>query len=236
MGLSLMVMLSVAAMLSGQQLDLSAWVQATQIALARTPADTPAVQFTLENRSGKDVTAWGVNILCTRPDGTKSKRSYMAETFAGYENLPQSETSSKKLLRAHDAITPMVTLEPSGCNDVSVSVSFLVFADRTSVGDARAVNEVFEKRERISKALTDIVTALRAGQMAGGNREGLSVALQYLNSPNQQDYEHWDKRIMRRQLHAALRQAPGGMPIDQALIVLLDRAERALEAVNKHKR
>lgn len=111
----------------------------------------------------------------------------------------------------------MVVLQPSGCTDVSVSVSFLVFADRTSIGDPRAINEIFEERERSSKAWTVILTALRAGEAAGGNREGIPIALQYLNSPNQEDFEQSDKRIMRRQLQAALGRGRGGMTIDQYL-------------------
>lgn len=236
MGRSLLIMLFVAAMLSGQQQDLSEWVQATQITLVRSPLDTPAVQFTLENRSGKDVTAWGVNMLCTRPDGTTSKSSYLGETLGSYEGLTPTEVHSKKVLLSHGATTPMVVLQPSGCTDVSVSVSFLVFADRTSIGDPRAINEIFEERERSSKAWTVILTALRAGEAAGGNREGIPIALQYLNSPNQEDFEQSDKRIMRRQLQAALGRGRGGMTIDQYLKVLVDRAQHTLEAVDKHKR
>ena len=236
MNLSVLVMLSVAATLSGQQQDLSEWVQTTQTALVQTPLDTPAVEFTLENRSDKDVTAWGVNLRCTRADGTTNTRFYVQETLGSYEGLTPAEVRSRKVLFSHGAITPVVVLEPSGCTAVSVSVSFLVFADRTSIGDPRAIGEIFEERERASKAWTLILTALRAGQAVGDNSDGVGVALQYLNSPNQEDFEQSDKRLMRRQLQAALGRGRGVMTIDQYLKILVDRAQQSLEAVNKHKR
>lgn len=236
MSLSVLAMLSVAATLSGQKQDLSEWVQATQITLVRTPLDSPAVQFTLENRSGKDITAWGADLRCTRPDGTTHTRFYVQETLGSYERLTAPDVRSRKVLLAHGAITPVVALEPSGCADVSVSVSFLVFADRRSIGDPRAIHGIFEERDRASRAWTVILTALRLGQAAGDNDQGVGAALQYLNSPNQEDFDQSDKRLMRGQLQTALVRGRGVMTIDQYLTVLVDRAQRSLEAVNKHKR
>lgn len=88
----------------------------------------------------------------------------------------------------------------------------------------------------ISRAWTVVLAALDAGQAAGGGRKGIAAALEYLNSPNQQDFEQSTKRGMRRQLEAALTNERTTASADQLFRDWIDRAQRGLDAMNKHTR
>ena len=96
-GLSVLLMLSLGTTVAGPEQELRDLVLASGPTFVQPAPGMTGIQFTLENRADKDVTAWGVDLRCRRPDGTIDTRSYMEETFESYENLTSAERRARKV-------------------------------------------------------------------------------------------------------------------------------------------
>jgi hypothetical protein len=124
-----------------------------------------SLEFDLTNKTDRAVTAWTISIQAERSDGTVIRVGSGRDAYAAYEGLIPDRGD---VIRPHASVHFSQRLSdlfgPSAASGVDrflVSVTCVIFADRTWTGDAGKVQSYFADRERSYAALTDVVAALR---------------------------------------------------------------------------
>lgn len=196
-----------------------------------------ALEFTVANNADQPVTAWEAGVECTYSDD--SVRTWWLAR-EGYEVYVGVSTAEGRVISPHASVTGWILLSArDGLTIVAMrpAVRWAVFADGSWIGDPAGVEDVFRQRQREYRAWSIVVAALRAWQAADSGRQGLIVALEYLNAKGQEDYEHPVKRQMRRNLQLAIdRDASITVAPDEFLRKWLTRAQERLDAAEAHRR
>lgn len=162
----------------------------------------PLIEFRIHNTASVPLAAWRVTVRATRSDGKEEvlglvKDSYGQQPTRNESNgwIPANGTMEDSILIT---VPPTVTILSA-----ESFVADAVFADETWVGDGEGVNTLFQYRQQEREAWALIEAAMRLGRSVGG-REGLQRAFDYLNRPDQSDYDNGSKSIARRNLKLAI--------------------------------
>jgi hypothetical protein len=167
----------------------------------------------ITNLTGKAVTAWGIAINVRLAQGGTQHVEVGRDAYlefagivptdavaVGHNAIGGRETVNTRVaFRLQDNTATGLAMDPT--------VTWAIFEDGSWVGDPAAVQRVFRQRQLDKDAYALIVAALRTGYTNGSGQTALSIALERLNDKNQNDYDHADKVVMRRNLEMALRGA-----------------------------
>jgi len=199
-----------------------------------------SLEFDLTNKTDRAVTAWTISIQAERSDGTVIRVGSGRDAYAAYEGLipdrgdfirPQAAVHFSQ--RLSDLFGPSAG---TGVDRFLVSVTCVIFADRTWTGDAGKVQSYFADRERAYLALSDVIAALRTARVNAQGIDALHAALTELNKPGQRDPDNTIKTRMRTNLDTAIKMSsrdPAGA--DENLQLWLSSAEARWRATQDHK-
>jgi hypothetical protein len=167
-------------------------------------------EFRLTNRADQAVTAWKVGITLHLADGTTDETNLLVDAYLVYAGLGDARDDAA-IVPAHGSTqwsTYLSPLRPVGIDSVDIRLIAAIYADRTALGDLGHTEDMFRARDRDCRAMADVIDALRVALLKANGDDALRLALERLNSSQQSDYEHLDKRAMRRNLQLALNKHP----------------------------
>lgn len=139
-----------------------------------------SVKTRLTARSYQTITGWGIRYEITHADG--KKRS------GGFGILGPLEETGREPLRVPSGATARQShlVDPTSMSpgaDVSVALTWVIFADRSSLGDAREIDAAFASRERRYQEERFVIATLRAAQNEATGVDALRAALRGLTPP-----------------------------------------------------
>jgi hypothetical protein len=191
-----------------------------------------AVETTILNRASVPLVAWKISVEYTLSDGRQGRRSITRDVFGTLAGLDPTPAAP-----AVGAVREVVVVGAPTGRTVETAVATVrcaVFADGSWVGPEREVIEIFENRARELKAWTVVAAALQEGLRLTGHA-GLAKALEILNRPDQDDFNHAAKQVMRRNVQRALA---GELKVagDVFLRTWLSRADARVRAAKEFGR
>jgi hypothetical protein len=199
--------------------------------------DTGDLQYCLTNLAAQPATAWSVTVRVTDPNGIVIRHSaittdeYRAEAQRGMASDEQSSTSLLRLHRPHRFVVP-------GPFDqrlhLTVTPLAMVFLDGSSVGHARLIASVFQRRAAEGDARRDILKQLRDVRTHYTGMAALKEAINRLSRPATPDPGH-THRMVEEQLRDALTHAEAGrVDAEKALDDQLDLISREYQLALQH--
>jgi hypothetical protein len=199
-----------------------------------------SLEFDLTNSTDRAITAWTISIQAERSDGTAKQVGMGKDAYAAYAGLiPDRGDFIRPHATVHfsERLSDLFgTSPPDPAQRFLVTVTCVIFADRTWTGDAAKVKAYFADRERAYVALTDVITALRKARVNAVGIDALRAALSELNKPGQRDPDSSIKTRMRTNLETAIKMSsrdPAGA--DENMGLWLSSAEARLQATQDHK-
>jgi hypothetical protein len=212
--------------------------QGPQLVVVSSPAlvqlanGRQVVDFTLANNAEQAITAWEVSVKATYSDTRVEETWMMKEAYLAYVRLE----ADKSYVLPHGSNIERFQLGAPRANasvvDVEMAVRWAIFADGSAIGNARGIEEALQQRERDYRAFSFVVSALDAGRAAGPGPDSLSVALQALNAPNQEDYAHSVKTLTRRNIQVTIERH---LPLEDFLCEQLAMAREMMQAADVHR-
>jgi hypothetical protein len=222
------------ALLSGAQVT---GVVAQQDAVLGSDPTGPLVdEFQIANNTDRAVTAWNVVVEATLSDGRTTSKSLSSDAYASYARGSGNEG---KFIRPHASLRASVPLDVANgltVTRIQSSVKWAIFADGSWTGDAAEVRRMFERRAQNKQTFAFIVSALRAGLATGRGSESLQVALDRMNTPDQDDADNPHKAVMRRNLEQALKGRFAPLPANELLRRWILDSEALWTAADEHRR
>jgi hypothetical protein len=215
--------------------------QAAQLVLVSTPVivgtrlGSEAAEFSVTNTADQAVTAWEVAIELTYSDNSVLTKAMTRESYYSYA----TNDSEGHFIPPSGSAQGLIIVGREGRTVVAMrsAVRWAVFADGTWVGDRAGVEDTFRQRAREYEAWTIVRNALRSALSAASARQGLSLALARLSTPDQEDFEHPVKRQMRQNLQWAIAgDATITVSSDEFLKKWLSTAEERIRVTDAHRR
>ena len=174
----------------------------------RTTEGRTAVEFRLVNKVESAVIAWQVTLDYTLSDGSIHRFGALRDGYpAGTEMMRGRNSPVVSGLGESPQTIRLAVPEGRQITSVRPTLDLVVFDDTTWLGDAKVAMLVFDQRRRDEAAWTLIGDAMRLGVAARG-AAGLRRALAHLNRSDQEDFDHLDKIVVRKNLERTLNQDP----------------------------
>jgi hypothetical protein len=197
-------------------------------------AETPGYEelaYDVTNSTAQAVTGWGIRYEVTFDDGTKRSGG-----FGVLGPLREGDPPNHRPVVAHSAQRQAHILGQRGryrATDVTVTLQWAIFADRSFIGDATGVKDAFESRERGYRQYSFVANALRAGREEGTGVDALRAALRRVNEAAE-EMKPWLEHV-RGNIQRAL---DGKVPLDPDayLAALIQRAESERDRYDAHRR
>jgi hypothetical protein len=197
-------------------------------------AETPEYEelaYELTNNTAKAVTGWGIRYELRFDDGTTRSGG-----FGVLGPLREGDPPNHRPIDAHSAQRQTHLLGPRGrypARDVTMTLQWAIFADRSFIGDATGVKEAFESRERGYRQHSFVANALRAARDEGTGLDALRAALRRVNEAPE-EMKSWLVHV-RGNIQRAL---DGKVPLDsdEYLASLIRSAEAERDRLDAHRR
>ena len=197
-------------------------------------ADTPGyaeLAYELTNNTARAVTGWGIRYEMRFDDGTKRSGG-----FGVLGPLREDGVPGDRRVVAHSTQRQTHLFSPRGRypgSDVTVTLEWAIFADRSFIGDAAGVKEAFDSRERRYQQESFVARALRAAREEGTGVDALRAALRRVNEAPE-EMTPWLVHV-RGNIQRAL---DGKVPLDPDayLATLIQSAESERDRVDAHRR
>jgi hypothetical protein len=197
-------------------------------------AETPGYEelaFDVTNNTTKAVTGFGIRYEVTFADGTKrSGGRGMLGPLRDDGPSPHRAVPARSSQRYADVLWARGRYPAT---DVTVTLQWAIFADRSFIGDATGVNEAFESRERTYRQHSFVANALRAAREEGTGIVALRAALRRVNEAPE-EMNQWLGHV-RGNIQRAL---DGKVPLDPDLYLasLIRSAEAERDRLDAHRR
>jgi hypothetical protein len=197
-------------------------------------AETPEYEglaYELTNNTAQAVTGWGIRYEVRFDDGTKRSGG-----FGVLGPLQEGGPPGHRRVAAHSAQRETHPLGPRGrypATNVTATLEWAIFADRSFIGDATGVKRAFESRERVYQEYSFVANALRSAREEGTGVDALRAALRRVNA-GPEEMQPWLAH-MRGNIQRAL---DGKVPLDPDayLTSLIQRAESERDRIDAHRR
>ena len=197
-------------------------------------AETPGYEelaYELTNNTAQAVTGWGIRYEVTFDDGTKRTGG-----FGMLGPFRESDPPGHRPVVAYSAERKTHILGPRGrspARDVTVTLQWAIFSDRSFIGDATGVKDAFESRERSYQQHSFVANALRAAREEGTGVDALRAALRRV-SEGPEEMKPWLVHV-RGNIQRALDSKVPLNP-DAYLAALIQRAESERDRFDAHRR
>jgi hypothetical protein len=191
------------------------------------------IVFDLTNNSAQAVTGWAIRYEMTLADGTKRTEGLSAP---GPLIADVDEARGIRAVPAFDIVREKCRLGPRGSPrivDLSVTLLWVIFADRSFEGDRAGVKLAFDDREREYRFEVFRVTALRSGQAEAKGIDALRAALRHISAAPQemQAAMSVDRGNLQRAIEGTVTVNP-----DEYLAMLIRRAEQRRDRYDAQRR
>lgn len=197
--------------------------------MARSP-EHEALEFQLTNNTDKTITGYGVRFEIILLDGAKRSGGFgilgpLSDTGPGPRRIPPRGT----------AVEQHVVRQASQGSATAVNATLLwvIFADRSFIGDVAGVKLAFESRERQYQRYVFVVNALRAAQAEATGTDALRSALRRVGEAPD-DMKDWLSHV-RGNIQRAL-DGKVTHDSDSYLRLLIRSAEEERDRIHPHRR
>ena len=156
------------------------------------------VRIRLRNGSQLAATAWKVTVGVVHIDGVERRRGRVVDGLAAFTGLEQRDNRFIPAGGTIEAVFPIPRAKTVPLASRNATVDWVIFEDRSAVGDRAGIEEAFRLRESERLAWTGVAAAMQAASAAQDSSTGLQVARQTLGRPNQVDVRHPVIRTMQQ--------------------------------------
>ena len=186
------------------------------------------LQYDLINRSPHAITGWGFRYEITMADGKKRSGGIgllgpLEETGREPLQVPAGVTARQSQVVHPVSTSPVV--------EVSVSLTWVIFADRSSFGDAREIDAAFASRERRYQEEVFVVEKLRAAQREASGIDALRAALRSLDGAGTPESRTHVRGNLQRGIDGKVPLSP-----DAYLLALIEMHEKNRDRLAPHLR
>jgi hypothetical protein len=199
---------------------------------------SPTAELQIFNNTAVAVTAWSVVLVTTMADGRTERSAEGVDGYGAFGGLFSDD--GRAVIPPHASLRVSLSTggkTAAGIVSVRPALRYVIFADRSWMGDEADVKRTFESRQRDFEAFTVILRALGSARESATGDASVDAALANLNNPDQQDFENSHKARMRQNLRWAIEGSPnvkvGG---DEFMRLSMESAAARLKAADEHRR
>ena len=195
---------------------------------------TPTADLQIFNNTGVAVTAWSVGLVTTMADGRTEKTAEGVDAYGAFAGVYSDD--GRAVIPPHGSLRVSLSAGSrggTGIVSVSPSLRYVIFADRSWMGDAAGVKERFEARRRDFEAFTVILRAFQSARESAAGDASLHAALANLNNSDLQDFGDHHKVTMRQNLKRAIE---GKVQGDEFMRLSMESIAARLKAADEHRR
>jgi hypothetical protein len=198
----------------------------------------PSADFDIFNNTGVAVTAWGVSLVTTMADGRTGRTAEGVDAYGAFAGLYSDD--GRAVIPPHASLRVSLSAGGKGAAgivSVQPTLSYVIFADRSWVGDEANVKRIFESRRRDFEALMVILRAFQKARESASGDASLHAALANLNHPDQQDFDSHHKVFARQNLRWAIEGSRNvKVTGDEFMRLSMESVAARLKAADEHRR